>query len=243
MAGSNLREAQRRRAEERRRRREGADADGSGDSDELLHSVKEAGRTAAAAAAVGAATAAVRALAERSRRGDADHDKAQEPDEQPKDEQPTEEAQESDEQPTDEAQEPDEHPTDEQPHAKEDLDEQLRGLAQVKPQPTRTHERTDAYARAEPQEGAEPAEVGRVVDAARSQLSALLGKEPEGVSSLERMGEGWLVTLEVVEVTRIPSSTDVLASYEIILDDDRRLVRYGRGRRYYRGRAEGGDAP
>ena len=78
---------------------------------------------------------------------------------------------------------------------------------------------------------------------AREQLGSLLGKEPEAVSALESTGEGWLVTLEVVEVNRIPESTDVLASYEIELDDDLNLRRYARVRRYSRSQADQGGAP
>jgi len=42
----------------------------------------------------------------------------------------------------------------------------------------------------------------------------------------------------VVELDRIPSSTDVLASYEVGLDGDGRLVDYARTRRYTRSRAD-----
>ena len=77
--------------------------------------------------------------------------------------------------------------------------------------------------------------------AAREHLQQLLGKEADSVTGLEPADDGWVVTLEVVEVSRIPASTDVLATYEVVLDDDGRLVRYRRGGRYYRSQAEGGD--
>jgi hypothetical protein len=91
--------------------------------------------------------------------------------------------------------------------------------------------------------GTSPEEAGDVVRHARRQLSALLGKEPEAVSALENTGDGWLVTLEVVDVSRIPESTDVLASYEIELDEDLKLRRYARVRRYNRSQADQGGAP
>ena len=81
-----------------------------------------------------------------------------------------------------------------------------------------------------------------MVQSAKEQLAGLLAREPDSVSGLERTEDGWLVTLEVVEVSRIPSSTDVLASYELTLDEDHNLVRYRRGRRYYRAQANDGDA-
>jgi hypothetical protein len=89
---------------------------------------------------------------------------------------------------------------------------------------------------------ASPEEAGQVVATAREQLAALLGKEADSVSSLQRTEDGWRVTLEVVEVSRIPESTDVLASYEVELDGDRNLVSYRRGRRYYRSQADAGES-
>ena len=40
------------------------------------------------------------------------------------------------------------------------------------------------------------------------------------MAGLERTEEGWRVMVEVVEVRRIPETTDVLALYEIAIDDD-----------------------
>jgi hypothetical protein len=82
----------------------------------------------------------------------------------------------------------------------------------------------------------------RLVESAREQLRELRGMDAETVSSLRHVGDGWAVTLEVVEVHRIPESTDVLASYEVVVDEDGDLVRYERGSRYYRGRADEGGA-
>lgn len=76
---------------------------------------------------------------------------------------------------------------------------------------------------------------------ARRQLERLLGTEAERVSGLERRNGGWAVTLEVVEVARIPESTDVLATYELMLDDDRNLVSVNRGRRYRRSQIDEGS--
>jgi hypothetical protein len=75
---------------------------------------------------------------------------------------------------------------------------------------------------------------------ARAHLSELTGKEPEAVSSLTRTRDGWRVVLEIVELERIPQSTDILASYAVDLDGDGDLVAYQRVGRYYRSDV-GGD--
>jgi len=70
----------------------------------------------------------------------------------------------------------------------------------------------------------------------------LTGQEPETVSSINRRPDGgWNVQLEVVELERIPRTTDILASYAIQLDDEGELLGYERVNRYYRNAASGGD--
>jgi len=72
----------------------------------------------------------------------------------------------------------------------------------------------------------------------RAELAQLLGRRPETVSRMEHRDDGWHLGLEVVELERIPHSTDVLASYDVLVDDDGSLLQYARTRRYYRNRAE-----
>jgi hypothetical protein len=74
------------------------------------------------------------------------------------------------------------------------------------------------------------------------QITELTGKEPESVTGVTRSEDGWLVTVEVVEDRRIPSSSDILSTYETEIDDDGELLSYRRTRRYSRGRgdSEGG---
>ena len=93
----------------------------------------------------------------------------------------------------------------------------------------------------EPVEGAPLGDAHNAAQRAREQLEELLGKPVESVSSLERTHDGWVVALEVVELSRIPESTDVLASYELELDDDLNFRRYQQARRYHRSQAARGD--
>lgn len=81
-----------------------------------------------------------------------------------------------------------------------------------------------------------PLELAR---AARSQLAELTGRSPESVLGIRQDDDGWKVTVEVVELSRIPNSTDLLGSYEVSLDNDGELVGYERIRRYQRGQPGG----
>lgn len=80
-----------------------------------------------------------------------------------------------------------------------------------------------------------PGSAARIASSAASQLLELTGKEPEGVVAVSKDGDSWLVEVEVLELRRIPNTTDVLASYEVTVDTDGELVGYRRLRRYVRG--------
>lgn len=75
-------------------------------------------------------------------------------------------------------------------------------------------------------------------EAGLAQIIDLTGKEPDGVSGVEPLDDGWRVTVEVVEDHRIPSSTDLLATYQIEVDPGGELLAYRRVRRYARGRGD-----
>lgn len=70
------------------------------------------------------------------------------------------------------------------------------------------------------------------------QIAELTGKEPEGITGVERDEDGWQVTVEVVEDRRIPSSSDILATYRTLIGRDGELASYRRVRRYSRGRGD-----
>lgn len=72
-------------------------------------------------------------------------------------------------------------------------------------------------------------------------VAELTGKEAQGVVSLEPADEdGWVVSAEVVEDRRIPSSSDIIALYEVEIDGDGQLLAYRRVDRYPRGRVGDG---
>ena len=78
----------------------------------------------------------------------------------------------------------------------------------------------------------------QAVKYARQYIAELTGQIPESVSGLTRSDGGWKVTLDVVELERVPRTTDVLASYEVELDEQGELVGYRRVGRYYRNQVD-----
>lgn len=70
------------------------------------------------------------------------------------------------------------------------------------------------------------------------QVLELTGREPEHVISVAREGGEWHVGVEVVELHRIPDSTDIMAVYRVGLDEQGELITCERERRYHRGSSE-----
>ena len=77
------------------------------------------------------------------------------------------------------------------------------------------------------------------VQSVRDAFPELLGRPIESVLGVERDEDGgWRVTVQVVELERIPRSTDVLGAYVVMLDDRGELAGYRRRRRYNRSAAD-----
>jgi hypothetical protein len=70
-------------------------------------------------------------------------------------------------------------------------------------------------------------------------LAELVGCPAEGITAIRRNDDGWVVEVEVLEVERVPETSDVLASYEVEIDNDGEIVEFRRLRRYLRTQTEG----
>ena len=77
----------------------------------------------------------------------------------------------------------------------------------------------------------------RLAVLAAEQLVDLTGKDFEGIVGLSKSDDGWAVQVEVLEMRRIPSTTDVIAVYEVDVDQDGDLTGYRRLHRFLRGEA------
>ena len=79
----------------------------------------------------------------------------------------------------------------------------------------------------------------KLAQLAKRELSEITGLEAEAVTSLARADDGtWKVTVELLELERVPNTDDVLGSYEAEVDEDGELLGYRRLRRYARSQAD-----
>jgi hypothetical protein len=198
------------------------ESDGGGGNDAL----KQVMATAAAGAVAAGIAGAAKALHDR-RTSEEDQDE-----EAPAHDEPSEEPEAERTEPQAEAAEG----TDEAPHDKSSAEEE----PEAEPEPEAEAGGGESKDGDKRPRGASSGDAKAVVDEARRELQEVMGREPESVSGIRRSDDGWVVTVEVVEVDRIPDSTDVLSSYEVTLDDDRKLVGVEQKRRYLRSQvAEG----
>jgi outer membrane biosynthesis protein TonB len=79
-----------------------------------------------------------------------------------------------------------------------------------------------------------PVGLAKVASAAASALAELTGRTVDAVSGVQRNDGGYRVTIEVLELSRVPSTTDVLATYEVDVGRDGDVTSCWRTHRYYR---------
>jgi gas vesicle protein GvpO len=213
-----------------------------------LAAAKGVAATAAAAAIAGALAGAAKALLDRSSTAE---DEAQ--DGEPRAEERSEDEGPAAAEPQPEQRDQDDEPSEDEPEAERDEDEpqaapptaeareessdddaEPEQLAEQANQPSSEHDEDGS----DGGDGAPRSDAIHIVEQAREHLKNLLGADAESVSGIERANGNWSVTLEVVELHRIPESTDILSSYSAVLDDDGAIVSLTRGRRYRRSQVE-----
>ena len=79
----------------------------------------------------------------------------------------------------------------------------------------------------------------RAAAGARDRLTEMVELELDSISEISKTAEGWRVVVNLVELRRIPNTTDVIASYEVLLDQNGDLLGYHRERRYRRDQTGG----
>jgi len=66
--------------------------------------------------------------------------------------------------------------------------------------------------------------IPRLIQKTRAQLHALTGLDLSSTVSVHGSKDGWHIQVEVVEKRSIPDSQDILATYEVVVDDEARVV-------------------
>ncbi|GFP21340.1 hypothetical protein HKBW3S43_00192 [Candidatus Hakubella thermalkaliphila] len=70
--------------------------------------------------------------------------------------------------------------------------------------------------------------IPQLVERAREELSKLTGLELSTTLGAAKDEKGWRISVEMVEKHSIPDQMDILAIYEVLLDDAGNLLEFGR---------------
>ncbi|MEW6674763.1 MAG: gas vesicle protein GvpO [Nitrospirota bacterium] len=68
----------------------------------------------------------------------------------------------------------------------------------------------------------------QIIEKAREELSKVTGLELSTTLGAAKEEKGWKVTMEMIEKHSIPDQMDILAAYEVILDDDGNVIEFNR---------------
>ena len=78
-------------------------------------------------------------------------------------------------------------------------------------------------------------EMTDLLERAKRQLAEVTGLNPETVTSVSRDDGMWRVGVEMLEMSRIPTATDVLGTYEALVTEDGSLLSFRRTSKRLRG--------
>jgi len=67
-----------------------------------------------------------------------------------------------------------------------------------------------------------------IINKSRDELKKIIGLEPSSVIGTSKDEKGWHVSIEMVEKKSIPDQMDILATYEVLLDENGTLLNFER---------------
>lgn len=71
-------------------------------------------------------------------------------------------------------------------------------------------------------------DVHQLIEIAREELSKVTGLELSTTLAAVKDERGWRISIEMIEKHSIPDQMDILAGYDVILDDDGKIVEFNR---------------
>jgi hypothetical protein len=77
-------------------------------------------------------------------------------------------------------------------------------------------------------------DVTDLVERTKRQMATITGLSPETVSRFDRSEEGWSVAIDMLEHRAIPRTQDLIASFDVIVDDNGTIQRWKRTGRFIR---------
>jgi len=77
--------------------------------------------------------------------------------------------------------------------------------------------------------------MAELTEQAKEQLAQVTGFRPVAVVGSYKDEEGWHISVDMLEMARLPESTDVIGTYVAVLDENGDLVKFDKKRARLRG--------
>ena len=74
-----------------------------------------------------------------------------------------------------------------------------------------------------------------VAERAKRQLAEVTGFKPVAAVGSYRDAKGWHVSVDMLEMARLPDSTDLLGTYVVELDEEGNMIKFEKKRTHLRG--------
>ncbi|OIN96247.1 hypothetical protein AUJ66_06785 [Candidatus Desantisbacteria bacterium CG1_02_38_46] len=71
-------------------------------------------------------------------------------------------------------------------------------------------------------------DIGTLIEQARKELGKVTGLKPSSTIGATKDEKGWHISIEMLEKTSIPDQMDILAIYEVLLDEGGNLLGFER---------------
>jgi len=70
--------------------------------------------------------------------------------------------------------------------------------------------------------------MGILIEQTRRELNKLTGLDLSTTKGVKKEGDGWIITIEMIEKHSIPDQMDILALYEVNVDADGNILSFDR---------------
>lgn len=77
--------------------------------------------------------------------------------------------------------------------------------------------------------------LANLVEDTKRQMAAITGLPPDTISRCDRSEDGWMLDIDMLEHRSVPRTQDLLATFEVALDDGGQVTRWRRTGRFVRG--------
>ena len=70
--------------------------------------------------------------------------------------------------------------------------------------------------------------IGNLIEQTRRELNKLTGLDLSTTKGVKKEDNGWTITIEMIEKHSIPDQMDILALYEVSIDEDGNILSFDR---------------